>query len=115
MRRYAKPKQSHGTVIPADIRLRVRLRDGIKAGGCVGRVLLRDGCEGALELDHVRASGGVGMKSITCDCNLVTLCGTHHRFKTEHGRDVRPVLIAYLALFGYTPHAEGHLTGEEIA
>jgi hypothetical protein len=53
-------------------------------------------CFGQLELDHVRASHGIGMKSASTTENLVTLCSTHHREKTEHGRGWRPVLIAYL-------------------
>lgn len=84
-------------------------RDARAVGGCVGFSLLNGECAGGLELDHVRASHGVGLKSVTCDCNLVSLCGSHHRFKTEHGREVRPVLLAYLARFGYSEHADGHL------
>jgi hypothetical protein len=49
------------------------------------------------------------MKSVTCDCNLVALCGACHRYKTEHGKDARPILLDYLAQFGYTPHEDGHL------
>lgn len=109
MRRYAPIAPSKGTVIPNPMRLRVLQRDARAVGGCIGFALLNGSCAGGLELDHVRASHGVGMKSVTCDCNLVSLCGAHHRFKTEHGREVRPVLIVYLERFGYTPHAEGHL------
>lgn len=36
------------------------------------------------------------MKSRTAADNLVTLCGSHHRYKTEHGREARPILIEYL-------------------
>jgi 5-methylcytosine-specific restriction endonuclease McrA len=93
MRRYAPLKPSRGTVIPADMRLRVLRRDQ----GCVGFELLPDECAGPLELDHVRASHGVGLKSDTTDANLVSLCGFHHRYKTEHGREARPLLLAYLA------------------
>jgi 5-methylcytosine-specific restriction endonuclease McrA len=92
VRRYAKAKPSRGTVIPAKVRLDVLLRDN----GCVGRERLPGDCEGAIELDHVRASGGMGMKSPTTPDNLVSLCGSHHRFKTEHGREARPLLLAYL-------------------
>jgi 5-methylcytosine-specific restriction endonuclease McrA len=62
----------------------------------VGWGRLPGDCHGRLELDHVRASGGLGMKSRTTLDNLVTLCAAHHRYKTEHGRTVRPLLIAYL-------------------
>lgn len=106
IRRYAKPKESRGTTIPTAVRRRVRARDL----GCVGFGRLPGPCEGGIEQDHVRASGGTGMKSVTCDCNLVDLCNGHHRYKTEHGRESRLVLLDYLAQFGYTPHAEGHLS-----
>jgi hypothetical protein len=75
------------------MRLRVLFRDM----GCVGFERFPCGpCAGPLELDHVRASHGIGMKSATEDGNLVSLCGAHHRWKTEHGREARPILLAYL-------------------
>jgi 5-methylcytosine-specific restriction endonuclease McrA len=83
-----------GTVIPA------RLRGNVKAadGGCVGYLVGMEGpCFGSLELDHVRASHGIGMKSETERGNLVTLCSTHHREKTENGRKYRPLLLEYIA------------------
>lgn len=92
MRRYAPMKPSSGTVIPHDMRLRVLQRDQ----GCVGFGRFPVECSGPLELDHVRASHGVGMKSETTDANLISLCGNCHRWKTEHGRTARPVLLAYL-------------------
>lgn len=65
--------------------------------GCIGPMVGMPGdCYGSLELDHVRASHGVGLKSATVPSNLVTLCGGHHRLKTEAGRTWRPVLLAYL-------------------
>lgn len=88
-------KPSSGTVIPAKLRREVLDRDG----GCVGRLVLAGPCSGSIELDHVRASGGLGMKSRTAADNLVSLCGAHHRWKTEHGREARPVLITYLERF----------------
>lgn len=94
LRRYAPMKPSRGTVIPAAIRLAVHLRDN----GCVGRKLGWPGDHtSALELDHVRASGGMGMKSDTAEGNLVALCGECHRWKTAHGREARPQLLDYLA------------------
>ena len=39
------------------------------------------------------------MKSETTAANLVSLCGDHHRWKTEHGREARPLLLAYLRKF----------------
>jgi 5-methylcytosine-specific restriction endonuclease McrA len=53
-------------------------------------------CDGPLEVDHVRASGGLGLKSPTVRTNLVVLCMHHHRLKTEFGKTWRPLLLAYL-------------------
>lgn len=93
LRRYAPMKPSRGTVIPAELRIEVLTRDG----GCVGpRVGMPGPCQGALELDHVRASHAMGRKSETTAANLVTACGAHHRTKTEAGRTWRPLLLEYL-------------------
>lgn len=92
MRRYAPLAPSKGTVIPPDMRLRVLQRDS----GCVGFRLLPGDCVGGLELDHVRASHGMGMKSETTDANLVALCGYHHRYKTANGKVARALLLDYL-------------------
>lgn len=91
MRRYTSLRPSAGTRIPPEVRLAVLQRDQ----GCV--LFGAGDCAGALELDHVRASHGVGMKSPTVAENLVTLCGSHHRWKTEHGREARPILLDYLS------------------
>jgi len=92
-------KPSRGTVIPASVRAEVYARDQ----GCVGpRVGMPGECQGAIELDHVRASHGMGMKSQTTRDNLVSLCSGgataygHHRLKTEHGRTWRPLLLQYI-------------------
>lgn len=92
LRRYAAMKPSTGTRIPAELRLAVLQRDQ----GCVGFGRFPVECQGGLELDHVRASGGMGMKSPTTFQNLVALCGACHRYKTEHGRTARPILLDYL-------------------
>jgi 5-methylcytosine-specific restriction endonuclease McrA len=92
LRRYAPMKRSRGTVIPSDVRGDVLERDK----GCVGVGRLPGECGGTIELDHVRASGGMGMKSRSTRDNLVSLCGNHHRWKTSPGREARPILIAYL-------------------
>ena len=80
----------------------VRARDR----GCVAHQAARIGgftgtehvspCEGPLDVDHVRASGGLGMKSETHRRNMVVLCRHHHRAKTEYGKVWRPLLLAYL-------------------
>jgi 5-methylcytosine-specific restriction endonuclease McrA len=79
--------------IPAVIRAQVRARDH----GCVfERLGIPHRCFGQLELDHVRASGGLGLKSATTLDNLVLLCPWAHREKTLHGRRWRPVLLAWI-------------------
>lgn len=94
IRRYKPIAPSKGTTIPAELRRLVRARDG---WDCVGRMVGMPGtCEGQSEIDHVRASHGVGMKSPTELDNLVLLCSTHHRVKTLEGRKWRPKLLAYL-------------------
>lgn len=98
MRRYAPVKPSRGTTIPPDLRIRVLSRDK----GCVGFGRFPVTCGGPLELDHVRASHGMGMKSETTENNLVSLCGNCHRYKTAFGREARPLLLDYLALVGAT-------------
>lgn len=92
LRRYAPPKHSSGTHIPHLLRLEVISRDR----GCVGFGRFPVECSGPLELDHVRASHGMGMKSETSLRNLVALCWSCHRWKTEHGREARPILLDYL-------------------
>jgi len=53
-------------------------------------------CLGGEELDHVRASHGMGLKSRTELDNLVLLCGIHHLWKTSNGREARLLLLRYL-------------------
>lgn len=93
LRRYSALKSSKGTVIPTEMREAVMRRDQ----GCIGLWVGFPGeCVGGLEADHVRASHGMGMKSETSLSNLVAMCSGHHRYKTEHGREVRPRLLNYL-------------------
>jgi hypothetical protein len=93
LRRYAPLKPSRGTVIPEDVRRRVEERDRACAGWVVG---MPGPCAGQPELDHVRASGGISMKSRSTADNLVRMCGAHHRLKTADGRIWRPILIDYI-------------------
>ena len=89
-------KPSRGTVVPEWMRNYVFTRDQA-VGGCVGRYLGFPGeCWGPLDPDHVRSSGGTGMKSPTELWNLASLCRAHHDWKTEHPAEGRPPLIAYL-------------------
>jgi 5-methylcytosine-specific restriction endonuclease McrA len=87
-------KQSRGTVIPSEVRKAVVARDKV----CVGMIAgFPEEHRGTLELDHVRASHAIGMKSASTSDNLVLLCAGHHRWKTEHGREARPLLLGYLS------------------
>jgi 5-methylcytosine-specific restriction endonuclease McrA len=76
------------------VRTHVRQRDR----GCVFANLgIPHDCFGQLELDHVRASGGLGLRSRSTPDNLVLLCPAAHRAKTLAGRRWRPVLLAWIA------------------
>lgn len=103
LRRYAPIKPYKGTVWPADVRAEIEARDP----WCVGPVVGMPGeCYGTPELDHVRASGGIGMKSRSTADNGVRLCGGHHRLKTEHGKEWRPKLLDYLAAGRHFGHVD---------
>lgn len=93
----ARLKPSKGTVIPPHVRAYVYARDNMR---CVGPIVGMPGaCGGWLELDHVRASGGIGMKSPSTADNLLILCGLiHHPLKTREAKQWRPSLIAYLEI-----------------
>ena len=79
--------------VPPDVRAQVRARDR----GCVfTQVGIPHDCFGQLELDHVRASGGLGLRSRSTADNLVVLCPSAHRLKTLEGRRWRPVLLAWI-------------------
>ena len=93
LRRYAPLRSSMGTRWPLAERHAIEERDR----GCVApRLGFYGDCVGGLEVDHVRASHGIGMKSESTRANGVVLCAGHHREKTENGRLWRPRLIAYL-------------------
>lgn len=94
LRRYSPMKASSGTTIPGDVRAAVLARDGMCVGPQVGMPGI---CVGGLELDHVRASHGMGMKSETTVGNLVALCSGHHRLRTSYGKTWRPILLDYIA------------------
>jgi 5-methylcytosine-specific restriction endonuclease McrA len=97
LRRYPPPRQ-RGVPRPPDpvppgVRAQVRARDR----SCVfTRMDVPHECFGQLELDHVRASGGLGMRSRSTPDNLVLLCPSAHRMKTLEGRRWRPVLLAWI-------------------
>jgi len=79
--------------VPPSVRAQVRARDR----DCVfTRLGIPHDCFGQLELDHVRASGGLGLRSRSTADNLVVLCPSAHRIKTLEGRRWRPVLLAWI-------------------
>lgn len=96
LRRYAPMKPSRGTTWPPDVKAEILRLDGYR---CVAfRAGLPDStCDTFLEVDHVRASHGIGMKSRSTVDNGVTLCGRHHRYKTSNGRAARPLLLDWIA------------------
>jgi hypothetical protein len=90
VRRYAPIAPSKGTVWPVEVREAAYARDK----GCLGpRAGMPGPCQGEIELDHIRASGGIGMKSRSTLDNAASLCGAHHRVKTNAGRTWRPRLL----------------------
>lgn len=98
-----KRKTSRSKQEPTEsLRAYVKQRDR----GCVAQRLVGYGvsamspCAGGLQIDHVRASGGLGMKSPATRNNLVQLCAWHHKAKTEYGKVWRPLLLAYLERVG---------------
>jgi hypothetical protein len=50
-------------------------------------------CALGIELDHIRASHGIGMKSESIATNAAQLCSWHHEMKTREGRRWRPLLL----------------------
>lgn len=97
LRRNVPLRPSRGTTWPVIESNAIYARD---RGRCVGpEVGFQGDCYGALERDHVRASHGIGMKSESTRYNGVLLCSVHHAWKTVHGREGRPMLLAYLARF----------------
>jgi len=94
LRRYAPLKSSRGTVWPPEVRAHVRSH----YAGCLGPLAgMKGECLGQIELDHVRASGGTGMKSKSVAVNAAQLCSWHHRLRTEHGKEYRPRLLTVIA------------------
>jgi 5-methylcytosine-specific restriction endonuclease McrA len=91
---------SRRELVSAETYAHVRRRDREWTGDdCVGPYVGMPGaCHYAIEVDHVRASGGLGLRSRSTPDNLVSLCRDHHRLKTEHGKTWRPALLAYLTL-----------------
>jgi hypothetical protein len=73
----------------------VRERDDF---GCIGPAVgMPRFCGGRIELDHI-LNGGLSFRGPSTPDNLASLCGTHHRVKTEASRKWRPLLVAEVAL-----------------
>jgi hypothetical protein len=98
IRRYSPMKASAGTRWPDDVRRDAERLDGHRCvcerAGFPAEVVAR--CGGDLQLDHVRASHGIGMKSESTVANAATLSAFCHAWKTEHGRQARPLLLDYI-------------------
>lgn len=95
LRRYAPMKPSMGTRWPPEVRTHVSAHQPVCLGPIAG---MPGACEGGLELDHLRASGAMGMKSDSIATNAARLCGLHHRLKTREGRTWRSHLLEALAI-----------------
>ena len=94
LRRSAPMARSAGTRWPAEVREHVREHQPRCIGPLAG---MPWDCTPGYELDHVRASGGVGMKSESIATNGAQLCPRHHELKTRAGRTWRPRLLAVIA------------------
>lgn len=93
LRRLTPLKPPRGTTWPLSVQVQIRHRDGT----CVGpRIGMPGECFGAYEIDHVRASGGVGMKSRSTVDNGILVCSTHHLEKTLNGRKWRPIFLEWI-------------------
>lgn len=93
MRRRTELRSTRGTTWPPEVRQAAWDRDH----GCIGpRAGMPDLCLGTTELDHVRASGGMSMKSRSTLDNAAHLCARHHDMKTRDGKKWRPVLLEWI-------------------
>lgn len=90
LRRYSEMKPSAGTQWPKEVREHIESHQP----SCVGHLAGMPGpCGGSEEIDHIRASGGIGLKSKSIATNGARCCSMHHRIKTEAGKQWRPKLI----------------------
>lgn len=94
LRRYAPIAKSRGTTWAPEVRRHVANHQP----WCCGPMAEMPGeCAGASELDHVRASGGISMKSLSIATNAAQMCSVHHRLKTNAGKTWRPRLLTVIA------------------
>jgi len=99
-RSYMRKTIKHKDPVTPEIRALVLTRDR----GCLAPKIGMPGYCGSqfgpaknppLEIDHVNNSG-LGKRGPSTPENLATLCGLHHRMKTEQARVWRPKLNEYL-------------------
>lgn len=83
-------KPSQGTVWPKDVREHIEHHQKSCVGALAG---MPEMCDRYVELDHIRASGGIGMKSKSIATNGARTCSLHHRLKTNNGKVWRPRFI----------------------
>lgn len=57
-------------------------------------------CDGPSEIDHIRSSGGLGLRSPSIKANCVRLCRWAHLQKTYYGKTIRPLLLYYIEEMG---------------
>ena len=96
LRRSAPLTRSAGTRWPAEVREHVREHQP----RCIGPLTdppMPDECWPPDEMDHVRASGGIQMKSESIATNAARVCHRHHEMKTHDGRTWRPRFLAVIA------------------
>lgn len=96
LRRTKPMRKSRGTQWPEAVRLHVREHQG---WGCIGpEAGMPEPCVGpGIQLDHVRPSGALGMKSPSIPTNAARLCVVHHEMKTNAGETWRPALLRVIA------------------
>jgi len=98
LRRYTPLAPSRGTTWPLEVRAHVAEHQPLCLGPHAG---MPGDCAGRTELDHVRASHGINMKSKSIATNAAQLCSWHHRLKTEHAKTWRPRLLTVIrTLYG---------------
>ena len=104
MRRKTALKPSRGTEWPREVREHVRSHQPRCIGPLAGML---GACDPGIELDHVRASHGTGMKSDSIATNAARLCNPHHYLKTANGKTWRPRLLSVIrALWRDCPECE---------
>ena len=99
LRRRTPLKASAGTQWPAEVKAEIRRLDGDRCV-CARAAFPLDviaRCFGEVYPDHVRASHGMGMKSPSVVSNGAMLSATCHAWKTEHGKEARPLLLDWIA------------------